>query len=169
MLCILQSIYVFFCEVAFWVLFVMACVFYFLKPYALYLPPLTFFRLFHRASIHYKPQTINYKLSYGCAGLLPYFFLLKEKSNKKVQGETRTLRAFSPGQRLPLCNGACVYFVACCVMLLSLHACVRAADSCAVSSGPKLPFQVSLWAGCGGYSVYLCVTGCCSLSNFQIA
>jgi hypothetical protein len=39
-----------------------------------------------------------------------YFFLLKEKSNKKVQGETRTLRAFSPGQRLLLLRYASFVF-----------------------------------------------------------
>jgi hypothetical protein len=35
---------------------------------------------------------------------------LIEKSNKKDQGETRTLRAFSPGQRLLLLHSASFIF-----------------------------------------------------------
>ena len=44
--------------------------------------------------------------------------------------------------------------------------CVRAADSCAVSTEPKLPFQVSLWAGYGCYRVSFGAAGC---FIFQIA
>ncbi len=116
-----------------------------LTPYALHLMPYTFLSCFYQLkTTNYKLQTFfSFLLASGCAGLLPYFFLLKEKSNKKVQGETRTLRAFSPGQRLLLLRCAC-FFLDGCVIRWYLLAYVLAANSCAVSSGPKLPFQVSL-------------------------